>query len=171
MPWTLRWPRLHTGEPGNGLPGRRSAVRGHPQDLAAERGTVLCRRAVAGVAGGDVEEAVRPERQPAAVWWFALGMPSTMTGPGRRTLSCKVIRITRLSVGRREVDEDAVVGGEPGGDGDAEQARLTERLHARDGADPDRRGSRRRGRAAPCPRPATSPGRTRRAGRPGPRAP
>ena len=67
-------PRPHGGV-GVGVAGRRVAVGGDPQDLAAQRAAVLGEGGLAGLAGGGVEVAVRPERQPAAVVDEAVGDP------------------------------------------------------------------------------------------------
>ena len=66
-PCTLRWPEVQIGDDGSGLPVGGLAVLADPQDLAAQRAHVLGELGLAGLAGGDVEPAVRPEDHPAAV--------------------------------------------------------------------------------------------------------
>ena len=53
--------------PAGGMVARRwSAVAVHPQHFAPQARQVLRQRRLVIVAGGDVEEALRPEAQPAA---------------------------------------------------------------------------------------------------------
>ena len=66
-PCTLRWPRVQTGELGSGLPGCRLAVRRDPQDLAAERVSVLGERRRRRSRRWRRRAAVRAEGEPAAV--------------------------------------------------------------------------------------------------------
>jgi hypothetical protein len=77
----------------------RLALRGDPQDLAAEGVVVLGQRGVAGVAGADVQQPSGPKASRPPLWMLPLGMPvstgSTSSGEdsGKRTtrLSSSVV--------------------------------------------------------------------------------
>ena len=170
-PCTLRWPRLHTGEPANGLPGAGRPSVDDPQDLAAERGAVLCRRRGCphrrSRRRGSRRGRRRGGRRRGCRPW---GCRSRITGSGCSPSPSRVIAHDPVVVGGGEVDEHAVVGREPGGHGDPQQARLAPRTDAGHLADPHRR-ARRPGPAAPSPGPAASPGPIRPAGTPAPTAP
>jgi hypothetical protein len=115
---------LQTAEPGNGLPGCRSALGGDPEDLAGERGAVLGQVGLlVGVADGDIQHAVGPEGDPAALVEVAhrdagqdrLGvLPEVQPGDA-------VVGVGAV------VDVDPAVGGVVGGDRDAQEPALTPR--------------------------------------------
>ena len=115
-----------TGCPGAGRPSvvtRRILPPSEERSCAAGR--------LPGVAGGDVEVAVGAEREPAAVVVVGLGDAVDDHRPRAQRVAVQGHPHDAVVVGRGEVDEDAAVGGEPGGDGDPEQARLTQRLRRR----------------------------------------
>ena len=103
-PCTLRCPRLQTGEPAVGLPGRGVAVERDPQDLAVQAVGVLRVGPVAGVARGHVQVAVRADRQPAAVVVARLvdaGDDRRELAQRRRRRACRAARGCRRRSSRR----------------------------------------------------------------------
>ncbi len=123
--------RVHGGV-GEGVAGRGLAVRGHPQDLAAEGLLVLRQPRVAALARARVEHLVGAERDPPAVVDHALGdAPEDRVRraqlPARGLLLVVQHAHDAVVGGGGVVGVDHVVGGVAGGERDAEEAALAGR--------------------------------------------
>ena len=104
--------------------GSGVAVRGDPQDLAGERTGDLRQAGVAGLPGGDIEEAVGSELQATAVVDDALGDAGQDRGRLAELIVLQGHREDTVVLGGRGVEEERPVHREVGGDRDAEQACL-----------------------------------------------